>query len=138
MENIYSNIYILINSAVRGGNIYFPCKMLANYISVSNSSIYGKHFHANSGKLFIFSLNFPFAEFNFTFKNNILINYFNSIALYVYKPDFEHASTLILLEILEKKIFLEKIFSYFIFLFELFFVSKFYTSSLQLCNSKLF
>ena len=85
--------------------------MLANYISASNSSICGKHVHANSGKLFIFSLNFPFAEFNFTFKNNILINYFNSVALYVYKPDFEHASTLILLEILKKKgknIFLEK------------------------------
>ena len=82
--------------------------MLANYISASNSSICGKHVHANSGKLFIFSLNFPFAEFNFTFENKILINYFNSVALYVYKADFEHASTLTLLEILEKKFFLEK------------------------------
>ena len=82
--------------------------MLTNYISVSNSSICGKHFHANSGKLFIFSLNFPFAEFNFTFKNKILINYFNSVALYVYKADFEHASTLTLLEILEKKKILKK------------------------------
>ena len=113
--------------------------MLANYISASNSSICGKHVHANSGKLFIFSLNFPFAEFNFTFKNNILINYFNSVALYVYKPDFEHASTLILLEILGKKNFFGK--KYFQILFSclnFFFVLKFYNSTLQLCNSKLF
>ena len=115
--------------------------MLANYISASNSSICGKHVHANSGKLFIFSLNFPFAEFNFTFENKILINYFNSVALYVYKADFEHASTLTLLEILEKKkkiFFGKKYFQNFIFLFELFFfVLKFYNSTLQLCNSKI-
>ena len=114
--------------------------MLANYISASNSSICGKHVHANSGKLFIFSLNFPFAEFNFTFENKILINYFNSVALYVYKADFEHASTLTLLEILgkKKKIFWEKnIFKILFSCLNFFFVLKFYNSTLQLCNSKI-
>ena len=115
--------------------------MLANYISASNSSICGKHVHANSGKLFIFSLNFPFAEFNFTFKNKILINYFNSVALYVYKADFEHASTLTLLEILEKKkkknFWKKNIFKILFSCLNFFFVLKFYNSTLQLCNSKI-
>ena len=115
--------------------------MLANYISASNSSICGKHVHANSGKLFIFSLNFPFAEFNFTFENKILINYFNSVALYVYKADFEHASTLTLLEILEKKkkknFWKKNIFKILFSCLNFFFVLKFYNSTLQLCNSKI-
>ena len=78
--------------------------MLTNYIiSVPNSSICGKYFHANFGKLFIYSFNFPFAEINFTFKTKTLENSINSVALYICRPDFGNASTLKFLEILKIK-----------------------------------
>ena len=71
--------------------------------------------------------------------NNLLEYYFNSAALHVYKPDFGNASTLIFLGILNKNFFTKKDFDFFWFtLFFLFCCRTIYTSTLQLCNSKLF
>ena len=90
-----------------------------------------------SEKLFIFSLNFPFAEINFTFINKILEYYFNSAALYIYEPDFGNASTLIFLGILNKKYFFKKkdfhiLFSCLNFFFFCFKILYFFITAVQL------
>ena len=80
------------NSAVRGGNIYLPYKILTDYISVSNSSICGKYFHANFEKIIYFQ-----------FKLSVCGNQF-----YIYKQNigilFQFSCTLHLLTRLWKRL----------------------------------